>query len=194
LNVDEKMNEFKLDIENNRSKKNYSKWEYFYRIIWIFGALIFSLTPRVCFGLRRLILRLFGAQIGKSVNIYPSTKIYLPWKLSVDDESSIGENVLIYNLGNIQIGKQTTISHGAHICAGTHDYNDTSLPLLRSKINIGSQVWICADAFVGPNVKIGNGAIVGARSVVIQQVKPMNIVAGNPAKFIKYRNIKASNN
>ena len=80
-----------------------------------------------------------------------------------------------------------TISQGVHMCAGTHDYNDLTMPLLKSPINIGADAWVCADAFVGPRVTIGNRTIVGARGVVIKNVGDNVVVAGNPAIFIKER-------
>ena len=144
------------------------------------------------FAWRCFLLRLFGARIGQDVHIYPSAKIYLPWNLSIGKESSIGEWTLIYNLGPVAIGEQVTVSHRAHLCGGTHDYSDPTLPLQRMPITIKSKAWICADAFVGPNVTVGEGAVVGAAAVVVKEVPAWSIIAGNPAKFIKKRQIVAS--
>ncbi len=105
------------------------------------------------------------------------------------DDSSIGEWALIYNLGHVSIGSQATISHRAHLCAGTHDYSDPNLPLVRSTIHVGSQAWICADAFIGPGVSIGRGAIVGGASVVKRDIDDWQIVSGNPAIYIKTRHL-----
>ena len=121
--------------------------------------------------------------------MYPSATIYLPWNLEAGDESAIGEDALIYNLGRVTLGARVTISHRAHVCAGTHDYRQPDFPLLRPPIMIGSEAWICADAFVGPGVKIGEGAIVGARAVAVKDVRPWSIVIGNPAREIKRREI-----
>jgi putative colanic acid biosynthesis acetyltransferase WcaF len=74
-----------------------------------------------------------------------------------------------------------------HLCAGTHDYRFAHLPLIKSPISIGKGVWLCADAFIGPGVSIGEYAIVGARGVVMKDVAAWHIVAGNPAVFIKQR-------
>jgi putative colanic acid biosynthesis acetyltransferase WcaF len=62
-------------------------------------------------------------------------------------------------------------------------------PLLRPPIMVGPEAWICADAFVGPGVKIGEGAIVGARAVAMKNMKPWSIVIGNPARETKKREI-----
>ncbi len=148
------------------------------------------MTPRPFFGLRRLLLILFGAHIGRDVHIYPSAIVYFPWNLSVGDESAIGEHAFIYNLGPLVIGKRVTISQRAHLCGGSHDHSDPEMPLLKTPIQIGDDAWICADAFVGPGVSIGNGAVVGARAVVTRDLDPWEIVAGNPAITIKKRTIK----
>lgn len=97
--------------------------------------------------------------------------------------------MLIYNLGKITLGQRVTVSHGAHLCAGTHDYARADFPLLKLPIVIQDQSWVCADAFVGPNVTISEGAVVGARAVVTKNVMPWTVVAGNPAQFIKKREI-----
>lgn len=163
-----------------------------YRVLWGVGYWVFRLSPRPFFGWRRLILRCFGARVGRQVHMYPSTRIYFPWNLSVGDWSAIGEEALIYNLGPVTIGSRTTISHRAHLCAGTHDYTRLDLPLIKPSITVGDQAWICADAFVGPGVTVGQGAVVGARAVVTKDVQPWIVVAGNPAREIRKRELIAS--
>ncbi len=179
-----------LDIASNRRARKYSSGELFRRVLWGAGRLTFRFSPRPCFGWRRFILRCFGARVGAHVNTYPSTNIHFPWNLVVGDWSAIGEEAFIYNLGPVTLGEKVTVSHRAQLCAGTHDYTRADLPLLKHPIVIQSQTWICADAFIGPGVTVGEGAIVGARAVVMKDVEPWTIVAGNPAKTIKKRVIK----
>lgn len=176
-----------LNILTNRSVRKYNSPELIRRILWLFADTLFRFSPRPCFAWRSWLLRVFGARVGRDVHVYPSTRIYYPWMLEIGDESAIGEDALIYNLGKITIGKQVTISHKAHLCAGSHDYTDPTLPLLRPSINVEDQVWICAEAFVGPSVTVRVGAVVGARAVVVKDVEKWSVVAGNPAKKIKHR-------
>jgi putative colanic acid biosynthesis acetyltransferase WcaF len=183
------MEKINLDIGVNRTHKNYSKKVIVERILWAFAYLFFRFSPRNFFEFRNALLRLFGAQIGKHVHIYNSAQIYMPWNLEIGDWSAIGEYAFIYNLGKVMIGSRTTVSQRAHICAGTHDYHKRDLPLLKLPVQIGDDAWICADAFVGPNVVVGDGAVVGARAVVVKDVEPWTVVAGNPARFIKKREI-----
>jgi putative colanic acid biosynthesis acetyltransferase WcaF len=178
-----------LDVEQNRRAKKYTQGEMTRRVLWTFAQPLFRLSPRPCFGWRRFLLRCFGANVGRNVHVYPSATIYFPWNLEAGDESAIGEQVFIYNLGRVTLGPRVTISHRAHLCAGTHDHTKPDFPLLRPPIVIGCDAWICTDAFVGPGVTVGEGAIVGARAVAMKDVKPRSIVVGNPARESKKREI-----
>jgi putative colanic acid biosynthesis acetyltransferase WcaF len=174
-------------IQSNRRASKYTIREQLARLFWSVGRAVFRLTPRPCFGWRRVLLRLFGAKVGSHVNIYPSALIYCPWNLNIGDWSSIGEWALVYDLGKVTIGNKVTISQRVHLCAGSHDYRDPAMPLLKPPIHIADEAWICADAFIGPGVTVAEGAIVGARAVVVRNVAPWKIVAGNPAHVIKER-------
>lgn len=176
-----------LDIKSNRSAVKYSRKELFLRVLWAVGKLFFRFSPRPCFRFRRMLLRALGAKVGRRVNIYPSALIYYPWNLDMGDDAAIGEWALVYNLGPVRIGSRATISQRVHLCAGTHDYHDAARPLLKPPIAVGDDVWVCADAFVGPDVSIGDGAIVGACAVVVKNIEKNTIVAGNPAKQINMR-------
>lgn len=181
-----------LDIDANRRTARYSRAILIKRVLWSACRPLFVWSPRPLFGWRNALLRLFGAKVGKQVHIYSTAKIYMPWNLSIGDWSAIGENVLVYNLAPVVLGAKTTVSHGAHLCAGTHDYTLPDLPLITKPIVIEDQVWVCADAFVGPGVRLGQGAVVGARAVVMRDVAAWCVVAGNPAKEIKRRVLKAT--
>ena len=135
------------------------------------------------------LLRLFGASVGPGVRIFPSVRIMIPWNLKLGEMATVGDAVMLYALGPIQIGQSATISQGAHLCAGSHDHTHPNFPLQKAQITIGDSSWICADAFVGPNVTIGEGAILGARGVAVRNVAPWTIVAGNPAKPIGVRKL-----
>jgi len=176
-----------LDIQSNRNATKYSRQELCLRVLWGFGKLAFQFSPRPCFGFRRWLLRCFGAKVGQRTNIYPSALIYYPWNLVIGDDSAIGEWALVYNLGPVTIGARTTISQRVHLCAGTHDYRQPDMPLVKPPIVIDDEVWVCADAFVGPNVTVNDRAIVAAAAVVVKDVAGGAIVGGNPATFIKQR-------
>ncbi|NVJ85988.1 MAG: putative colanic acid biosynthesis acetyltransferase [Algoriphagus sp.] len=182
-----------LEIQKNRTATKYSKKEQLLRVLWMLGGFFFRFSPRPFFGLRRSLLRLFGSQVGEKVNIYPSATIYFPWNLIIGDYSAIGEHALIYNLGPVEIGKNVTISHMAQVCAGTHDYTDPAMPLLKPMIVIEDNVWICTQAFVGPGISVKEGAVIGAGAVLTKSTEKWMVYAGNPAKPIKSRKLKKHN-
>lgn len=108
-----------------------------------------------------------------------------PWLLIVEDNVVIAWDVKVYNLGVIKIGSHSVISQYAHLCGGTHDYLNPAFTLQRTGLTIGKNVWIAADAFVGPSITIGDNSVVAARAVVVSDVEPNTLVGGNPAKFLK---------
>ena len=178
-----------LDIASNRSARKYGTAELARRVLWMVGAVVFRFVPRPFFGIRNSILRLFGAHVGRDVRFYGSVVVYMPWNLTIGDWSAVGEHAVIYNLGPVTIGRSATISQRAHLCAGTHAYTAPDMPLLKPPIVVGDQVWICADAFVGPGVRVGEGAVVGACAVAMRDVPAWTVVAGNPARTVKRREL-----
>lgn len=156
--------------------------------IWfITSAIFFRFSPRITNGWRRFLLRLFGAKIGKNVLIRPSAKILFPWRLSIGNNSWIGDNVNIYNMAQTDIGNNTVISQKSYLCCGTHNYQSTSFDIYAKPINIGNEVWIAADVFIAPGISIGNGTVVGYRSTVSKNLPSNKICIGNPAKPVKSR-------
>ena len=178
-----------IDIKSNRRSRKWSKKAQVGRLLWDICSPAFALSPRQFWFWRRSMLRLFGASIAGDVHIYPSAKISIPWNLTIGRESSVGDKAILYALGPITIGPQTTVSQYAHICAGSHDYQAPDMELTKPAIVIGEGVWICADAFVGPGVSIGDRAVIGARCVVMRDAAEDTVYVGNPAKQISRRQI-----
>ncbi|CAN8139488.1 putative colanic acid biosynthesis acetyltransferase WcaF [uncultured Thiomicrorhabdus sp.] len=161
------------------------------RLAWgIVYSLFFRPTPRPFHSYRAFILRLFGAKLGKHCHVYPTAKIWAPWNLEMDDHAGLANDVICYNMANIKIGEKAVISQGTHLCTGSHDYTDPNFQLYALPIEIGAQAWLCAESFIGPGVKIGEGAVIGARSVVTKDMPEWMVCAGMPAKPIKERILK----
>jgi putative colanic acid biosynthesis acetyltransferase WcaF len=139
------------------------------------------------YGWRRLLLRAFGARIGKGVLVRASVKIVYPWKLSIGDFSWIGDEVTLYTLAEITIGDNAVVSQQSYLCTGSHDYTRTTFDLYALPIRIEPETWIATRVFVGPGVTVGRGTIVGAASVVLKDVPPGLITAGSPLKVIRPR-------
>jgi putative colanic acid biosynthesis acetyltransferase WcaF len=160
---------------------------WYVQIWWIFDVLFVRPTPQVFYAWRRFALRLFGARIGKDVLIRPGVRVTYPWKLVVGDNCWIGDGVRLYNIDEITLGDHTVVSQDAYLCSGTHDARDITFPVVASPIRIESECWIAARTFVGPGVRIGHGAVVGACSVVQSDVPPATVVAGFPARAVEKR-------
>lgn len=162
--------------------------ENFKRALWmIVRAGLFRPSFHNWYGWRRLLLELFGAKLGKGVRIRPTALVEIPWNLEIGDDVVVGDYAILYSLGKITIGRGATISQYAHLCAGTHDYTSRRFPLLKPPIVIGEEVWVAADAFVGPGVTLGDRSVVGARATVVKDVPADQVVIGPAATVIKER-------
>jgi putative colanic acid biosynthesis acetyltransferase WcaF len=165
------------------------------RMLWaIVWMLFFYPSPKSFHKWRAFLLRIFGGKVGRGVHVYPSAKIWAPWNLELDDECGIANGVTLYSQGKIFIGKRTVISQGAHLVTGTHDYTKYGFPLITFSIHIGSNVWVAAEAFIHPGITIGDGCIIGARSVVTTDMPEWKVCAGHPCKPIKQRDFNLTNN
>ncbi len=157
---------------------------------WLVRATLFRWSPHNAYAWRRWLLRHFGAEVGPGAKIRPTARIELPWNLSIGSTSSIGDHAIIYNLGQVTIGEHTTISQYAHLCAGTHELDTRRMKLICPPITLGDDVWIAADAFVGPGVSVGSRTVLGARSSAFKDLPPDVIAVGSPAKPIGPRQLK----
>lgn len=178
-----------LDTAANRAARKYTPAEQLRRGLWSFGRWLIILSPRPFFAWRRCVLRMFGAKVGAQVSIYPSTRFYMPWNVELGDWAALGEDVFIYSLTRVRIGRRATLSYRTHVCGGTHDFSHPTRPLLKLPVVVEDDVWVGTDVFLGPGITVGAGAIVGARAVVVRNVEPLQIVAGNPARPIGQRRL-----
>jgi putative colanic acid biosynthesis acetyltransferase WcaF len=161
------------------------------RALWTaVWALLFRPSPVVMRGWRRLLLRTFGASIGRGADPYPSARVWAPWNLEMGDYSCLSHNVDCYCVDRIRIGANATISQYSFLCTASHDITDPKMGLVTAPISVGEGAWVAADAFIGPGVIIGDGAVVGARSSVFKDVQPWTVVGGNPARVIKHRTLR----
>lgn len=167
---------------------HFSNRDKAWRALWyVVAATLFRWSFRRADRWRALLLRGFGAQIGRRCLIRRTARVEIPWNLSLGDDAMLGEFAIVYNLGPIAIGDRTIISQYVHLCGGSHDFATSDMTLLRIPITIGADVWIAADAFVGPGVTVGDGTIVGARSSVFKDLPPRKICFGNPARVVRDR-------
>ena len=139
---------------------------------------------------KRFLLRAFGAKIANTASVYSSATVFMPWNLEMKEYACLGPGVDCYNAAPIVIGKCATVSQRCFLCTASHDFTVAAHPQIEKPIIIEDRAWVAAEAFVGPGVTVGEGAVVGARACVFKDVEPWSVVGGNPAKFIKKRVIK----
>lgn len=154
---------------------------------WVVQATLFAMSPQFMFGWRRRLLRLFGAKVGEGVLLRPSVRVTYPWKVSIGDHAWIGDDVVLYSLGEIEIGDNAVVSQRSYLCAAAHDYTKPSFDIFDKKVTIEDQAWLATDVFVAPGVTIGRGAVIGARSGVFQDMPAGMVCYGSPAKPIRVR-------
>lgn len=136
-----------------------------------------------------MLARMFGARIDYSCSLHPKAKIDCPWNLTMSERSSLGENSWTYALAPIRIGKNVCIGKDVYLLTGSHDVTRKSFDLITKPIEIGDECWVATDATVMPGVKLAGYTVVAAEALVNKNTEPYDIVGGNPAKFIKKREI-----
>lgn len=159
-----------------------------YRLAWATAWLLLARwTPPQLRPWRRLLLRAFGARMGKGSDVRPNASVWNPRNLVMGRYSTLGWGVYCYSMAPIELGDYVTVSQRAHLCAGTHETATAAMQLLAKPIRIGNNAWIAAEAFVGPGVTVGEGAVLGARGVATRDIAPWTINAGNPAQKLRDR-------
>jgi putative colanic acid biosynthesis acetyltransferase WcaF len=181
------MDRYKVDLSSYRNKLTFRNQlaRFAWTLVW--GIMARPIPRRLCNSWKLFLVRLFGGKVHRKAVIYSNARIYMPWNLEMDEYSCLASEVDCYNASPVKIGANTTISQKTFLCTATHDISKHDLPLISEPIIIEDQVWVAADAFIGPGVRVGQGAVVGARGCVFKDVDPWTVVGGNPAKFIKNR-------
>jgi len=160
------------------------------QIAWLFLGLPLLRSAIPFSGIKCLVLRIFGAKVGRSVVIKPGVRVKYPWRIRIGDHVWIGEDSWIDNLTDIEIEDNVCLSQGVYLCTGNHDWSDQAFGLRIAPIHLSSGCWVGAKGFLLPGVCIGAGGVAAAGSVVLKNIPPWEIHGGNPAVFWKRRRIK----
>ena len=153
----------------------------------------FSLIPDTHgFGIKRVLLRLSGAKIGKNVRICSSAKIIGDHQLSIGDNTWIGHDSMIICSAPIQIGKDVNIAPRCYIGTGTHEIdavgNSVAGKGISLPITISDGCWLCAGCIVLPGVRVGEMSICASGAVINRNVEDYELVGGVPMKHIRQIN------
>lgn len=135
------------------------------------------------------LLRLFGAKIHQTANVYSSVKIYAPWNLEMHEYSCLAPEVDCYNVDKVVVGSHSIVSQKSYLCTASHDITKSDFNLVTKPIILEKQSWVGASSFIGMGVTVGQGAVIGATSSVFKNVERWTVVGGNPAKFLKERKL-----
>lgn len=160
------------------------------RVLWRAAyLLLFRPSPVILHGWRAFLLRCFGGRIERGARAYPRCRIWAPWNLTMGEHSCLADDVDCYCVAPIKLGRRATVSQYSYLCGASHDYESEEFTLVPRPITIGVLAWVAAGSFVAPGVTVGDGAVVGARSTVLNDVTPWTVVAGHPARFLKHRHL-----
>lgn len=136
---------------------------------------------------RKLIYRMAGVSIGEQVGFHWRARFYHPWKLTIGNNSIIGNDAMLDARNGINIGENVSLSMGVWIWTMEHDPHDPGYGVQGGPVIIEDYAWVSCRAVILPNVTVGKGAVVAAGAVVTKDVAPYTIVAGVPAKKIGER-------
>ena len=161
----------------------------FLRLLWdVIYMTLFRPTPRwALHGWRRMLLRIFGAQIGEGSKISPSCKIWAPWNLEVGNYTALGDNVDCYNVAKVTIGSKVAISQRSFICGASHEIDSLLRPLISRPITIGDHVWVASEVMLLPGINIGHGTVIAARSLVTKDMPCWFVCSGSPCRPVYKR-------
>lgn len=165
------------------------------RVVWnITAAFLFRpfITP-VFRKWRIALLRLFGAKVEWDANVYASVKIWAPWMLQMGHRACLGPEVICYNQDWVVLEDDAIVSQYSYLCTAGHDVdhaNTADSGLITAPIVLHRGAWVGSRAYIGMEVEIGEGAVVGATASVYKSVEPLTVVGGNPAKVIKKRTLR----
>lgn len=158
------------------------------RLVWYFiNSFVFNSGFYPFNRLKIILLKLFGAKIGKNVVIKPNVSIKYPWFLEIGDHSWIGENVWIDNLTAVKIGSNCCLSQGCMLITGNHDYKKNSFDLIIKPIILENGVWIGAKAIVCPGVICYENSVLTVGTIAKFDLEKNGIYGQNPMIKIKER-------
>jgi putative colanic acid biosynthesis acetyltransferase WcaF len=161
------------------------------RAMWfVLAATAFSNPLVTSYGLKRWLLRLFGAKVGANVLMKPGVHIKYPWRLRIGDNCWLGERCWIDNMEDVTIANNVVVSQGAYICTGNHDWSDPGMGLTPQPIVVEEGAWIGAFARVAPGTRVREESILVLGAVSLTDTEPRGIYAGNPAELVRWRTIR----
>ncbi len=169
-----KLNKFNNDSFNTGAS-------FVKKALWFITNSLFFKSSLPFIWLKPILLKLYGAKVGKSVFIKPNVNIKYPWNLEIGDHTWIGENVWIDNLDKVKIGNNVCLSQGAMLLCGNHNYKKETFDLITGPIRIEDGAWICSKATVTQNVTCQSHSVLGVGSMANKDLDAYTVYSGVPA-------------
>jgi maltose O-acetyltransferase len=141
--------------------------------------------------LRARMCRLIFLKCGDGIVVRPHAFFGSGCDIEIGDFSEIGLNAYLNR--DVKIGKHVLMGQNVTILTTRHEFENPNIPIHeqgtseRRPVRVGDDVWIGANSILLPGITIGDGAVIGAGSVVTRDIPPFAVVAGNPARVIRRR-------
>jgi putative colanic acid biosynthesis acetyltransferase WcaF len=169
-------------------ERSFSWSNLLFRAVWNVAWLVLAAwTPPQLYGWRRRILNLFGARVATSARVYPSVRIWYPPNLVMGEGSVLGPGTFCYCMDRIVLEDYAEVAQFVQLITGTHDIDSERFQLVTRPIRVCSHAWLAMGSFVGPGVVVGEGAVLGGRSVTFRDLQPWTVYSGNPAAELRKR-------
>jgi putative colanic acid biosynthesis acetyltransferase WcaF len=181
----------KVDLSLTSNREYRAGRGFLVRALWLITeALVFANPIVTSYGVKRVVLGVFGARVGRNLIIKPGVRVKYPWRLRLGENCWVGERAWIDNMEDVWIGNNVVISQGAYICTGNHDWSDPGMGLTPQPVTIEDGAWVGAFARVAPGRRIAEESILVLGAVALEDTEPRGIYAGNPASLIRHRTIR----
>jgi acetyltransferase-like isoleucine patch superfamily enzyme len=162
------------------------------RLFWIVQGLLKYAPFNWCVAVRRELYASFFAKVGIGLAVHDNVLLKYPDQITLGDHVTINPGCIIVGAGGLTIGSHAMIGAGTKIVTTAHATGRTDVPMrlqgmTRTPIVIEDDVWFGFDVKVLPGAVIRRGCVIGAGSVVTDEIPEYSIAAGVPARVIGSR-------
>lgn len=169
----------------------FSFYSYVSNLMWF----VIDISPQF---IRRLMFRFIFKKYGKNTMIDYKCFIRYPWRVKIGSNVAMNRGCELYSSmrsdhGYIILEDHVILGPNVTIFSAGHDYFFINLPDTSAPVHIGRHAWIGGNTTILPGVAIGEGAVIGAGSVVTKDIPAYTVAVGNPAKVIKKRILVQTN-
>lgn len=161
----------------------------------ILGAVIYILLNYFvanipCWHVRKIFYLLFKMKIGHGARINMKVIVWAPWNIKIGENTIVNEYAFLDGRGGLSIGNNTSVAMWAVLYSSSHYVDSDSFEYYTKPTQIGNNCWICARSIILPGSNVKDKSIIGANCVFKGDTDISDVYGGNPAKFIRKRNVE----